>query len=180
MSCIILGVLLISAASGIAFARPGEINGTATHVIDGDTFDILASNGTEYRIRMADINAVEMGQTGYDEAKAALNSMIAEKFVYFDVDDLYQWDNRGTGERLVAVTYIDHNSTHFLNVNEEMFLNGYVEKRDYSNEFYPENWTLYEPRYPGESDVPLSLLAVMLAVALLVAALFFWRNIRKG
>ena len=162
----------------VAFARPEEVNGTVTHIVDGDTFDVLASNGTEYRIRMGDINAVEIGQAGYVEAKAALDSCISGRLVYLDVDDLYLWDNKGTGERLVAIAYIDYNSTHFLNVNEAMFVDGFVEKRDYSNEFNPYNWTLYRPKNQV-AELPLTLLAAVVATSLLVVTLFFWRKLTK-
>ncbi len=46
----------------------------------------------------------------------------------------------------MAVPYVDFNATHFLNVNEAMFQGGYVEKKDYSNEFSPYSWDLYEPK----------------------------------
>lgn len=113
------------------------MTGTVTHIVDGDTFEIRVVNSTKYTIRMADANASELGQSGYDEAKAALDTMIFGKTVYLDVDDLYTWDARGSGYRVVAAPYIDYNSTHFLNTNEALFLGGYLEKKDYPNEFSP-------------------------------------------
>ncbi len=136
---LLLTLLFLAAFPAVSFAHPGELNGTVTQVVDGDTFRILTENGTQYAIRMADVNASERGQVGYDEAKSFLNSLICRKIVYLDVDNLYTWDNRGQGSRIVAIPYVDFNSTHFLNVNEAMFQGGYVEKKDYSNEFNPDS-----------------------------------------
>lgn len=122
---------------------------------------------------MGDVNASERGQAGYDEAKAALTSMIAEKTVYLDVDDLYIWHNRGTGERVVAIPYADYNSTHYLNVNEAMFLEGYVEKKDYQNEFSPYNWALCKPRNQTVPDFPTNRLVTLLVITLLIVALIY-------
>jgi endonuclease YncB( thermonuclease family) len=161
--------LFLLVAPHAVYAYPGEMNGTVTQIVDGDTFYFVALNGTKYTIRMADVNASEIGQTGYVEAKAALDSMIYGKTVYLDVDDLYIWDNRGTGSRVVAIPYIDHNSTHFLNVNEAMFQGGYVEKKDYRNEFNPYTWRLYEPKAQGIPEFPIvTALIVLLAAGAIV------------
>ena len=58
----ILLFLFLLATPNLALAHPGDMNGTVTHVVDGDTFDVSSVNGTKYRIRMADVNAVEFGQ----------------------------------------------------------------------------------------------------------------------
>lgn len=173
--CLFLMFLLLLEVPGYVFALPGEMNGTVTHVVDGDTFEIRAVNGTKYTIRMADVNASEIGQAGYNEAKAALDSMIYGKTVYLDVDDLYVWDARGTGYRVVAVPYIDHNSTHFLNVNEAMFLGDYLEKKEYPNEFSPYAWTLYETKFQGIPEFP-SILPVFLVLLFVIAGVMVYRK----
>ncbi len=165
-------VLFLVPFPALSFARPGELNGKVTDVVDGDTFKIVAVNGTKYTIRMADVNASELGQVGYDEAKSFLNSLISEKTVYLDVDNLYTWDNRGEGNRIVAIPYVDFNSTHLLNVNEAMFQGGYVEKKDYSNEFNPNSWSLYEPKNStteSKSNPYLFLLLLLVAFGIVVA-----------
>lgn len=177
--CFILIFLFLLATPNLAFAHPGEMNGTVTHVVDGDTFDVSAVNGTKYRIRMADVNAVEFGQAGYAEARTALESMIGGKTVYLDVDNLYTWDNKGTGDRVVAVPYTDYNSTHYLNVNEAMFKENYVEKIDYENEFDPRNWKLYEPIAQTEPEFPSGLLLVLLIVSVIGVALLYGRKAKK-
>ncbi len=171
-TCLLLALLFLAMFPAVSFAHPGELNGTVTGVVDGDTFRILAENGTRYAIRMADVNASELGQVGYDEAKSFLNSLINGKPVYLDVDNLYTWDNKGQGNRIVAIAYVVFNSTHFLNVNEAMFQGGYVEKKDYSNEFDPYSWNLYEPKNStaeSQSNPYLFLFLFLVAVGIVAA-----------
>ena len=175
----VLILLFLLATPNLAFAHPGEMNGTVTHIVDGDTFDITAVNSTKYRIRMADVNANELGQVGYAEAKTALASKIDGKTVYLDVDDQYIWDNRGTGDRVVAISYVSHNSTHYLNVNEAMFLGGYVEKKDYPNEFNPYTWKLYETKDQGIPEFPQSLLFILTLAVAIAGALFYMKKLRR-
>lgn len=169
---LVLISLVVFAVPSVVSAYPGEMNGTVTRIVDGDTFDILAVNSTTFRVRMADINADETGEAGYAEAKAALGSMISGRTVYLDVDDLYVWDYGGAGSRIVAVVYLWHNSTHFLNVNEALFLAGHVRKTDYQNEFNPYVWLLYQPRGDVASELPSTLLLALLMVPLLAGFLF--------
>jgi endonuclease YncB( thermonuclease family) len=39
--------------------------------------------------------------------------------------------------RLVAVAYVEYNSTHLMNVNKWLLVNGYAKTYDYPNEFNP-------------------------------------------
>jgi len=105
-------------------------------VIDGDTFDAFPSG----RVRLADINTPEVGEPGYQEAKNALTSLLLNKEVYLDIDDLYVMDKYN---RLICLVFIDYNSTHVLNVNKWLLENGYAEISDYPNEFNPNTWKLY-------------------------------------
>jgi micrococcal nuclease len=110
-------------------------------VVDGDTFDGSPCG----RVRLADINTPERGEAGYSEAKEALTRLILNKKVYLDVDDLYVTDKYG---RLVAVVYVEYNSTHLLNVNKWLLVNGYAKTADYPNEFNPSDWSLYVKAFP--------------------------------
>lgn len=110
--------------------------GRVYRIIDGDTFDCFPCG----RVRLADINAPERGEPGYHEAKDALMSLILNKRVYLDVDDLEVMDRYN---RLICVVYVRHNRTHLLNVNKWLLDNGYVELKDYYNEFNPLTWSLY-------------------------------------
>ena len=110
-------------------------------VVDGDTFDGFPCG----RVRLADINTPERGEDGYSEAKEALTLLILNKKVYLDVDDLYVIDRYN---RLVAVVYLEYNSTHFLNVNKWLLVSGYAKVSDYPNEFNPSEWSLYVKAFP--------------------------------
>lgn len=116
-----------------------------TKVIDGDTFDVTVTNGTRFRVRLADVDANESGEVGYVEAKEYLCGLILGKTVYLDVDDLYVWDFEGKGDRLVCVAYVDYNSTHWENVNKALVSEGYAVIDNYPNEFNPYSWVLYPP-----------------------------------
>ena len=105
-------------------------------VVDGDTFDGFPCG----RVRLADINTPERGEVGYSEAKEALTQLVLNQKVYLDVDDLYVMDRYN---RLVAVVYVEYNSTHLMNVNKWLLVNGYAKISDYPNEFNPSDWNLY-------------------------------------
>jgi endonuclease YncB( thermonuclease family) len=116
----------------------GEIDATAvvSSVIDGDTFD----TSSEGRIRLADIDAPEYWESGYDDAKDFLVSLIDDKTVYLDIDDVYWTDKYG---RLVCVVYVEYNSTHAENVNKVLLVEGHATIWDFHNEFAPATWNLY-------------------------------------
>ena len=106
------------------------------NVVDGDTFDAFPCG----RVRLADVNAPERDEAGYYEARRALADLILGRTVYLDVDDLYVMDRYN---RLVAVVYVEYNSTHLLNVNKWLLDNGLAVISDYPNEFSPHSWSLY-------------------------------------
>lgn len=130
---------------------------TCTYVIDGDTFEILSGN----RIRLADIDAPEKDEWRYQEASIALSTLIHNKKVYLDIDDLNRADRYG---RLVCLVYIDFNSTHYLNVNEALLVAGYADVWDYQNEFNPRLWILFVEKL-GTNDV-LKLLLISMGIGL--------------
>ena len=106
-------------------------------VIDGDTFNVTAGE----RIRLADIDAPEYYEAGYDAAKNYLTSLVYHKTVYLDIDDISRTDPYG---RLVCVAFVDYNSTHVKNVNKALLTAGGATIWDHSNnEFNPSTWTLY-------------------------------------
>jgi len=127
----------------------GEVDktSTVTRVIDGDTFDIA----TGERIRLADVDAPEYYESGYTEATEYLESLIDGKTVYLDVDDIYTYDYRGTGDRLVCVAYVDYDSTNLMNVNEALLEEGYAEISNYYNEFDPNSWSLLVPKETADA-----------------------------
>jgi endonuclease YncB( thermonuclease family) len=71
------------------------------------------------RVRLVGINAPEIGEEGYEEAKAFVNrTCIGEEFK-LDVDDMRQYD---THYRILAVVYVNE-----TNLNEKMVREGYAE-----------------------------------------------------
>lgn len=100
----------------------GEIDGTAvvTSVHDGDTFSLDRDFHGSHTVRLADINASELGQPLSYEARDYLIQLVRSKSIYLDIDDVYIYDFHGTGDRLVCVVYVDYNSTHYTNVNEAL------------------------------------------------------------
>lgn len=101
----------------------------------GDTFDTT----TEGRIRLADVDAPEYGQSGYYDAKQVLEDLVDGKTVYLDIDDIYETDPYG---RLVCVVYVKFSSTHYKNVNKALVSEGVADIDNYYNEFNPYEWSL--------------------------------------
>ena len=172
--------LLFAPSTTVAKAIIIEIDfkGTTKDVIDGDTFDIVAENGTQYRIRLADVDAPERDESGYAEAKEYLKNLVYGEVVYLDSDDLYIWDDYGRGNRVVCVTYVEHNSTHYLNTNEALFRAGHVEKREYTNEFTPYNWELYIPKQES-TEFPLATGLVGIGIVAIAVLVVYLNRSRK-
>ncbi len=71
-SVLLVSVVLVSLVSpGLAFEV--DVPDSVTRVVDGDTFDTSA-NG---RVRLADVDAPESYEPGFDGATDALEGMIA-------------------------------------------------------------------------------------------------------
>jgi len=121
-----------------------DISAIVYNVVDGDTFDAFPIG----RVRLADINAPELDETGGQEAKNALTSLILGKEIYLNVDDEHVMDGYN---RLVGVAYIKEAGGYLLNVNKWLVENGYAAVNDYDNEFTPSTWRLYE-YYPKDPD----------------------------
>jgi hypothetical protein len=155
-----------------------DLTGKVNNIVDGDTFDVVAANSTQYRIRLADLNASEKGQVGYQEAKDYLTNLIYGKQVYLDVDDIYVWDAHGTGNRLVCVTYVEQNLTHLLNVNKALIEAGQAEQKNYDNEFNPVTWTLYVQK-DALPEIPSELLFIPLYAVVSITALCLRRKMKR-
>ncbi|MCS7125311.1 MAG: thermonuclease family protein [Aigarchaeota archaeon] len=140
-SLLVIFFLLISLKFAIYYvnASPFEVDVTATvyKVVDGDTFDAFPIG----RVRLADINAPELDETGGKEAREALTNLVLGKKVYLDVDDRYVVDKYN---RLVCIVYIREDSRRLLNVNKWLAERKLVSIVDHDNEFNPSSWNLYE------------------------------------
>ena len=143
---LIVALLVLGVASPLSSSPGVEIDVIAVvrRVVDGDTFDAFPVG----RVRLADIDAPELGTAEGDASRIALERLILGKTVYLDVDDLYVIDRYN---RVVAVAYLRYNDTHLLNVNKWLVDNGYARVVDYPNEFKPSAWTLYV-YFPRENE----------------------------
>lgn len=137
---------VIAAAGTLASGWEVDATATVTWVIDGDTFDSSPAG----RVRLADIDAPEYYESGYQEARDFLSGLIDGQLVYLDVDDVYGTDPY---DRIVAVVYARHNATHLLNVNWALLDTGLADLTDYTNEFDPTTWESYV-FYPVEAPPP--------------------------
>ena len=175
MAAIVLATLIVTQFSVcVVHASSGEIDGVAvvTSVHDGDTFYLdKYFNGTN-TVRFADINAAELGQPGSYEARDFLDSLVYNKVVYLDIDQYpngtYRLDPYG---RLICVVYIEHNSTHYENVNEALLEAHHVVISDYPNEFDPSTWTLYVSKQDLIPEFPSFLIFPPLTIITLRAVM---------
>jgi endonuclease YncB( thermonuclease family) len=157
-----------------------EVYGAVVKIVDGDTIDVRifsvykdrysSLNGTVIRVRLADINAPELGTPEGEEAKRVLASILSGKYVYLDIDDLYIYDRYG---RIVAIVYLPINTTHLLNINLWLVQKGYARAIDYPNEFNPSTWKLYIVLRSNESleDRGSEIYTIYIALVVIVAAL---------
>jgi endonuclease YncB( thermonuclease family) len=161
---LVLAFMLALQSISIGYAvSSGEIDAIAiaTSVHDGDTFSIDKEFHGSHTIRLADVNASELGQPLSVEARNFLSGLVYQKTVYLDIDDVYIFDYSGTGDRLVCVVYVSYNSTHYENVNKALLDAGLAEKKDYNNEFDPNAWTLYASKEAIPEFQPLLVLPVL-------------------
>ena len=146
----------------VVLAAEADATTVVSRVIDGDTFDTTS----EGRVRLADVDAPEYGESGYYDAKQFLEDLVDGKTVILDIDDVYETDPYG---RLVCVVYVRHNSTHFVNVNKALLVEGVAVIKNYDNEFSPYTWTLYVhenavPEFPAFLVLPVFMIITLLVV----------------
>lgn len=166
--CFLVPIVLIESFLLVVHSSSSvEIDATTvvSKVIDGDTFDTTS----EGRIRLADVDTPEKGESGYYEAKNFLTSLVYDKHVYLDIDDVYETDKYG---RLVCVVYVSYNATHFKNINKALLVEGYAVIWNFNNEFNPSSWTLYCPKEESpEPFLPTSQLYMIAIVIVVIAAI---------
>ena len=184
-SAVIVAMILSQSFMVCCNASSVEIDATAVavEVHDGDTFYLDRVIKSSTTVRLADINAPELGQPLSYEARDLLKELVLTKTVYLDVDDIYVYDYSGTGDRLVCVVYVDFNSTHYENVNKALWIAGLAPKKEYDNEFNADAWTLYVPKTdkpefpsPVETSLPIPIWAIVLAIVLIIvmgASIFY-------
>ena len=131
-------------------------------VSDGDTFKTIEG----YKIRLADIDAPELGGIGYSDSREFLKVFIEHKTVILDIDSKTEPDPYGKYDCLV---YLPYNSTHYINVNQASVESGYAIIHDYPNEFDPTLWSLYTsinsiPEFQLFIIFPILLVVVLFAI----------------
>jgi endonuclease YncB( thermonuclease family) len=164
---IVVALILTALIQAYCYGFSGEINATAVAVAvhDGDTFRLDRNVNGSDTVRLADINASELGQPLSYEARDFLKGLVLAKTVYLDIDNIYVYDYSGTGDRLICVVYVDYNSTHYENVNKALLTAGLAETKEYYNEFNSDTWTLYVPKtdlIPEFSTSPVLVLLMLL------------------
>ena len=176
-SVLLASIVMVSLGSvGLAF----EVDATdsVTRVVDGDTFE-SATNGV---VRLADVDAPESDEPGFDEATDALEGLIGNREVFLDTDD------KGSTSfgRLICVVYVRYNLTHVLNVNKAMVDRGRAVVDDFTNnEFNPATWTTYTYHTGHSGASPLAgpgspyVLAVVAVIIIAVAAGALYVGLRK-
>lgn len=174
MALFVLVSISIQTVSSIDF----DMNSTVVWVQDGDTFKLA----NEEWIRLADINAPNSTQTGYNASKWYLYDLIFGKTVYLQVDE------KIVNNRLICVAYIDYSPTQYLNVNEALLSHGYAWEDNFTdNRFDPSTWTLYvvksnvQPQPSQlESDYTTLLLVIFIIVAIvIIVSVLYTRSIKK-
>ena len=106
-----------------------EASGYCYYVVDGDTLDVDGIG----RIRLVGVNAPEVGEPGYQEAKDFVKSKCLGKVVGLDIDDAKHYDKYG---RILAVVYVGN-----TNINAELLKKGYAKVMYIPpSEFNPYSW----------------------------------------
>lgn len=164
-------ILLLLMAPFVTSVYGFEVYDASTVVTSVNTGYSFESS-TEGIIRLADIETPCRdidNSTGIYSAKSVLESIIDGKTVYLDKDSLYVTDSFGSGNNTVCVVYVNHNSTHFLNVNQAMVNTKYAIIKDVDNDFNPNKWTLFIQKQNIESipEFPTGLIPPMLLTATL-------------
>ena len=105
---------------GVRDLEKGKLwSGYVKNVVDGDTIDVSFNICGIQRVRLVGINAPEIGEEGYEEAKEFVNETCMWEEIKLDVDDMKQYDSY---YRILAVVYV--NGT---NLNEKLVREGYAE-----------------------------------------------------
>nr|QNO56113.1 hypothetical protein POMOPPKL_00010 [Methanosarcinales archaeon ANME-1 ERB7]QNO56148.1 hypothetical protein LBAABJFF_00008 [Methanosarcinales archaeon ANME-1 ERB7] len=104
---------------GVRDLEKGKLwSGYVKNVVDGDTIDVSFNICGIQRVRLVGINAPDMDEEGYEEAKEFVNETCMWEEIKLDVDDMNQYDSY---YRILAVVYV--NGT---NLNEKLVREGYA------------------------------------------------------
>jgi micrococcal nuclease len=158
---------------GVTELKKGELwIGYVKNVVDGDTIDVHFNIYGIQRVRLVGINTPEIGEDGYEEAKAFLNETCMWEEVTLDVDDEKQFDPY---YRILAVVYVNE-----TNLNEKLVKEGYAEvmyvppsefdSRDWEADYTPSSSpTPWQTPYPCPASESFPILVFAIIAALIVS-----------
>ena len=95
-----LFLCLLALSSFAAHAATESFEGRVVGVSDGDTITVLDANKVQHRIRLAGIDAPEMGQPFSGRSKQSLRRMVIGKLVRIE------WDEMDRYGRLVGKAWV--------------------------------------------------------------------------
>ncbi len=127
----LLGALMLLAAVA---ASTATLTGRVVGVHDGDTITVLDANRTQYKIRLAGIDAPELKQAFGSRSKQNLS-----KWVY-NRDVIVEWSKHDRYKRVVGVVLVDGHDVNLEQVRAGMAW----WYRQYAKEQTPHDRQLYE------------------------------------
>lgn len=126
-------ICLFLLAVSIQFAFAEIISGRVVGVADGDTITVLDNTNTQYKIRLAGIDAPEKKQAFGNVSKKSLSDMVFGKHVYVD------WQKQDRYGRYVGKVIINN-----VDVNLEQIYRGMAWfYRKYQNELVMDDRVAY-------------------------------------
>lgn len=142
-----MGIILL--LSCICLAAPDEAYGRVTNVVDGDTFDVEIEKAdprvdhSVERVRLADVDSPEMKTADGPAARDFTYSILQDKRVYLDIDDLSP-TGRDINGRLICQAYLAGAYGQPLsspNFNRMLVDSGHARLENFTNnEFDPQYW----------------------------------------
>jgi len=115
-------------------AEAATLSGRVVGVHDGDTITVLDANRTQYKIRLAGIDAPESKQAFGNRSKQNLSDLV------FGKDVAVEWDKRDRYQRVVGVVLVDGHDVNLEQVRAGMAW----WYRQYAKEQIPDDRRLYE------------------------------------
>jgi len=149
---------------GVKELETGELwSGYVKNVVDGDTVDVSFNIYGIQRVRLVGIDAPEIGEEGYEEAKEFVNETCMWEEVKLDVDDEKQFDPY---YRILALVYVND-----TNLNAELLKGGYAEvmyipPSEFDSREWEADYTASHTQTPG-FELMFAMIGVLAAMCLI-------------
>ncbi len=114
MNSIATWVASLVLALVLTAAEAATITGRVVGVSDGDTITVLDADRTQYKIRLAGIDAPESKQAFGSRSKQNLSDLV------FGKDVAVEWDKRDRYQRVVGVVLVDGHDVNLEQVRAGM------------------------------------------------------------